>query len=142
VTCFHDGLNYLTEAGDLAGAFACAYKNLAPGGLFIFDLNAVDWIGPSDDAPVVIEEEDLTIIYRTFHDTGASLWTVEITCFVREGGLYRKFSETHRERGYGRTEVEGMLAGAGFIPLAVYGDFSFDPPQPGGRRHFYAARRP
>jgi uncharacterized protein Smg (DUF494 family) len=66
---------------------------------------------------------------------------VELTCFVREGELYRKFSETHRERGYDPEEVNRMLVEAGFSPLAVYHAFSFDPPRRESRRHFYAARR-
>lgn len=66
---------------------------------------------------------------------------MDLTCFVREEDMYRKFSEKHRERGYHREEVLGLLEEAGFIPLAVFDAFSFDPPGQDSRRHFYAARR-
>ncbi|MCL6477809.1 MAG: class I SAM-dependent methyltransferase [Peptococcaceae bacterium] len=140
VTCFHDGLNYITEAGDLARVFKNTARNLVPGGMFIFDMNAVKWIGEGDNRPVVIDEGDMTIIYSTAHDTDASLWTVDLTCFIKEGDLYRKFSERHRERGYEQGAVLRMLESAGFNPMAVYDAFSFNPPHPKSRRHFYVAR--
>lgn len=141
VTCFHDGLNYLLSGDDLRKAFACAAESLAEGGLFIFDLNALKWIGEVDENPAVIEEPDLTIIYETSHDRESSLWTVKLTGFVREGELYRKFAENHRERGYDPAEVKEYLQGAGLEPLAVYDAFTFEPVHPRSRRHFYAARK-
>ncbi|MFZ5647929.1 MAG: class I SAM-dependent DNA methyltransferase [Bacillota bacterium] len=141
-TCFHDGLNYILEPDRLRKVFENTYNNLCPGGMFIFDLNALKWIGEVDRRPEVVDEEEITIIYKTDHDTGGALWTVNITCFIKEGDTYRKFSETHRERGYGTREVEKMLEEAGFMFLAVYDAFTFDPPHKNSRRHFYVARRP
>ncbi|MCL6610078.1 MAG: methyltransferase domain-containing protein [Peptococcaceae bacterium] len=141
VTCFHDGLNYITEPDDLGKVFKNAAGNLTPGGMFIFDLNAVMWIGRTDPQPVVIDEENMTIIYKTRIDTGSALWTVDLTCFLKEGHLYRKFSETHRERGYEPEEVVARLTEAGFKTLAVYDAFTFNPPRRESRRHFYAARK-
>lgn len=141
VTCFHDGLNYIIDSGDMKKVFQNTSLNLSPGGMFIFDLNAVKWIGGVDDRPVVIDVEDMTIIFSTSHDTGTSLWEVSLTCFLREGDLYRKFSETHRERGYEQEEILKMLEDEGFAPIAVYDAFSFNPPHQKSRRHFYVARR-
>jgi len=141
VTCFHDGLNYIIDSGDLEKVFKNTFNNLVEGGMFVFDLNAVKWIGESDGRPVVIDEDERTIIYRTEHDTADSLWTVSITCFTREGDLYRKFSETHRERGYPPEYIERMLERAGFMQLAVFDSFSFNPPHEKSRRHFYVARK-
>lgn len=140
-TCFHDGLNYLLTRSDLGDAFNCVADSLVEGGMFIFDLNAVKWIGEVDDNPVVIEEKDLTIIYRTIHDRENSLWSVNLTGFVREGELYRKFTENHRERGYDPEDVKTPLESAGLILLAVYDAFTFSPVHPGSRRHFYVARK-
>ena len=41
VTCLDDGLNYLTSEAELAAAFAGVARNLADGGLFVFDLNSL-----------------------------------------------------------------------------------------------------
>lgn len=141
VTCFHDGLNYITERDHLKKVFENTAKNLVEGGMFVFDLNAVKWIGTVDDRPVVIDEDNMTIIYESEHHTRDSVWTVKITCFVKEGDLYRKFTETHREKGYEVEEIEKMLVEAGFSPLAVYDAFSFNPPHPKSKRHFYVARK-
>lgn len=142
VTCFHDGLNYIDDPGRLKKVFNNSFKNICSGGMFVFDMNAVIWIGEVDGSAEVIDEDGMTIIYRTAHDTESSLWTVNLTCFVREGEVYRKFTETHQERGYSPHEVESLLEEAGFMPLAVYDAFSFHPPHQGSRRHFYVARRP
>lgn len=141
VTCFHDGLNYMVDTEDLRRVFSNTFRNLAPDGMFIFDLNALRWIGEVDSRPVVIDEGDITIIYSTEHDTGASLWTVSLTCFIKEGDLFRKICERHRERGYRPEEVVSLLEETGFTPLAVYDAFSLQPPHSKSRRHFYAARK-
>ncbi|MFZ5644376.1 MAG: class I SAM-dependent DNA methyltransferase [Bacillota bacterium] len=141
VTCFHDGLNYITDPEDIEKIFINASSYINSDGMLIFDLNAIKWIGSSDKQPVVIDEEDITIIYNTFIDNTETLWSVDVTCFVREGDLYRKFSETHRERGYTEEEIEKALNRAGFNLLSVYDGFTFDPPHPKSRRHFYVARK-
>ena len=142
VTCFHDGLNYIVDPDRLKKVFENSYKNICSGGMFVFDMNAVIRIGVVGGGAEVIDEDGMTIIYRTSHDIDRSLWTVDLTCFLREGEIYHKFTETHRERGYSPHEVEGILKEAGFMPLAVYDAFSFNPPDQGSRRHFYVARRP
>lgn len=141
VTCFHDGLNYLTEPDHLETVFKNSSRNLVEGGMFIFDLNAVGWIGGSDGLPVVIDEKDRTIVYQADFDSAGLIWTVNLICFLRDGQLYRKFSETHREKGYHPEDIEKMLKRAGFLPLAVYDAFTFSPPHYKSKRHFYVARK-
>ena len=41
VTCFDDSLNYLCSPEELEAAFRSARRNLAPGGVFAFDLNTL-----------------------------------------------------------------------------------------------------
>lgn len=141
VTCFHDGLNYIIREEDIAKVFCCVCSCLAPDGLFIFDLNAVSWIGATADGPVVIEEPDLTIIYETVHNREDSLWSVALTGFVREGELFRRFKETHCERGYAPELIKGLLSAAGFETLGVYDAFTFNDVHQRSRRHFYVARK-
>jgi 2-polyprenyl-3-methyl-5-hydroxy-6-metoxy-1,4-benzoquinol methylase len=141
VTCFHDGLNYMLTEEDLFKAFRSVSRCLVEGGMFIFDLNAISWIGADSESPVVIEEPDLTILYETVHDRGKNLWRIALTGFAREGELYRKFVEQHVERGYQPARVEELLKNAGLEPKGVFDAFTFAPVHPGSRRHFYAARK-
>jgi SAM-dependent methyltransferase len=142
VTCFHDGLNYIINEEDVKKVFSCVYGCLAPGGMFIFDLNAVSWIGETAPGPVVIEEPDLTIIYETAHNREDGLWSVVITGFVREGELFRKFTETHCERGYNPKIINELLSATGLETLGLYDAFTFSDIHQGSRRHFYVTRKP
>jgi len=140
VTCFHDGLNYLLEYRDLVQTFQCVKQSLAQGGLFVFDLNAVRWLSGTQSGETVVEEEELTLIYSSAYHDGEDVWEVNLTCLIREGEFYRKFTEVHREKAYRVTEVQAALHEAGLTPLAVYGAFTSDPPSGESRRHFYVAR--
>jgi len=141
VTCFHDGLNYLAEYSDLVKTFQRVEQSLVPGGLFVFDLNAVIWLSGTQSGVTVIEEEDLTLIFNSAYHDDQYAWEVRLTCFAREGAFYRKFTEIHREKAYQAPAVQGALQEAGLIPLAVYDAFSFDPPAGESKRHFYVAAK-
>jgi SAM-dependent methyltransferase len=41
VTCLDDAVNYVLDPGELRQAFACAAKQLAPSGVYVFDLNSL-----------------------------------------------------------------------------------------------------
>lgn len=141
VTCFHDGLNYLVEYSDLVKTFQRVEQSLVPGGLFVFDLNAVKWLSGTQSGVTVIEEEDLTLIFNSAYHDDQDAWEVRLTCFAREGAFYRKFTEIHREKAYQVPAVQGALQEAGLIPLAVYGAFSFDLPVGESKRHFYVTAK-
>lgn len=143
ITCFHDGLNYLTDYGDLLKTFKCVEKNLNSDGLFVFDLNAVLWLSGTSPGTTVVEEDGLTLIWESVYHRSKDIWEVHLTGFARvpEGELYRKFKEVHRERAYRPREVEAALSAAGLKHLASYDAFTFNPAHEGSRRHFYVARK-
>lgn len=143
ITCFHDGLNYLTDHNDLQKTFHCVRENLKPSGLFIFDLNAVRWLSGAKPEVTVVEEEGLTLIWDSSYDRDKDIWEVRLTGFAmeKEGELYRKFKEVHREKAYSPEEVQAALIAAGLEPLAAYDAFTFDPVHDKSRRHFYVARK-
>lgn len=142
ITCFHDGLNYLTEYVDLVKAFKCVRENLVPGGLFVFDLNAVTWLRRTGPEVSVLEEEDLTLIWESQYQDG-DIWEVRLTAFIREGktGLHRKFKEVHREKAYRPEEVAAALAAAGLDLKQSFDAFTLEPIHEKSRRHFYAAAK-
>ncbi len=139
VTCFHDGLNYMMSSEDLKDVFVKTSINLVENGLFIFDLNTVKWVGQTCDKPIIIEDEKATIIYNTLYAEEASVWTIDLTCFIKKGNNYVKFKEHHQERGYEPHLVFNLLQEVGFIPLAVFDAFTFDKPDEASKRHFYVA---
>ncbi|MHB1042871.1 MAG: class I SAM-dependent DNA methyltransferase [Eubacteriales bacterium] len=142
VICFHDGLNYLVEYADLVRTFKHVNENLVPGGVFVFDLNAVIWLSGTDAGTTVLEEEDFTIIWDSAYLDGDGVWEVRLTCFAREGELYRKFYEFHREKAYPPEVVSSALQEAGLTKLGCYNAFTFEPPSAKSLRHFFVAKKP
>lgn len=141
VTCFHDGLNYLLDIGDLELCFRRVHDNLRDGGVFIFDLNRVVWLSGAEGGTTVVSEEDMTLIWDTGYDPGRDIWSITLTAFFREGEVFRKFTETHCEKGYRPEEVTPCLTDAGFTLLGAFNAFSFTPSDNRSVRHFYVAQK-
>jgi SAM-dependent methyltransferase len=55
VTCLDDAINYLTDVEDLAAAFASVRRVLAPGGVYVFDVNTLYAYAESFDRDFVVE---------------------------------------------------------------------------------------
>ncbi|HAA89898.1 MAG TPA: class I SAM-dependent methyltransferase [Peptococcaceae bacterium] len=141
--CFQDGFNYLLEAAELQQAFRAVFSNLKSGGLFVFDLNFPNRINPEDEEVSFVDEDFLTLIWRTKFSREQKLWEIEVTGFIKkEGGVYEKFRERHREKIYEIHEVWPMLANAGFTVLNTFRSFSFDPPSEQARRVVCVAEKP
>lgn len=138
---FQDGLNYLPEKEDLVQAFCRVAAALRPGGFFIFDINGVEKLPRGNGEPAVVETPEFVLVYRSSF-VREDTWEINVTGFVPAGGgLWRRFSETHRERVIGDTEVKEALRQAGFGLLGVYGAFTLEEPGMDTRRVFYVAKK-
>jgi len=142
ITCYHDGLNYIVNPDDLGEVFRRVYESLRPGGLFIFDLNAVDKLSDAGGDTTFVDDKDMSLVWQTSYDLATDVWEIKLTGFIRRGDLYEKFVEVHQEKAYKESEVLTFLEDSGFEALAVYHGFSFEPPKPSSRRLFYVARKP
>ena len=124
---FYDSLNYLLSAKDLQTAFTQIGRHIKPGGWFIFDMNTPQglktvwgnnvWGGALDD---------LAWIFRHSYDNANILATVRLTFFERRGRNWRRFDETHTERGYTLPHLRKMLKSSGFSVKAIYRCYTFD----------------
>lgn len=141
VTCFHDGLNYILEYAGLVQVFRSVSDNLTPGGMFVFDLNALTWLAAVSPETGEWQEEKLGLAWKSRYDPDGPFREICLRGWFEDEGGRRDFTEIHRERGYSPVEVECALTLAGLELLAAYDAFSFEPVHPGSRRHFYAARR-
>lgn len=142
ITCYHDGLNYIIDQHDLCRVFQKVHNSLRPGGLFIFDLNAVEKLSAAGGDTTFVDEQDLSLIWETGYDMEHDVWEIKLTGFMRTGELYEKFVETHQERAYRQEDALAFLSQTGFEVLGIFHGFSFDPPKPNSRRLFYVARKP
>ena len=150
--CLYDSLNYLLVEDDLRRTFQRVAASLNSGGLFLFDMNtisglAVRW-GTSQG--IQADADDVFVAYKTEFDHETDVATMTITGFVREGELYRRFSEVHRERGYPLAAIESGLRTAGMEVLEVHGlaapapgaSLQLEPPHRDTGRVLFLARRP
>ena len=127
---FQDGLNYLLTEAELAAALGRVYDLLTPGGTFIFDLTRPSLRGGEEKSSVSwADDVDFTLIWESFYKHKEAIWEVALTGFYREkeGVLYRKFQERHREKDFEPERVRSLLEEAGFTVLGLYPSFSLEP---------------
>lgn len=103
-----DSLNYILEEDELLSVFSLVNNYLYPGGIFIFDFNtAYKYREVIGDATIAENREDCSFIWENFYDPEEEINEYDLTIFVREEGEhFRKFTETHFQRGY---TVEQMV---------------------------------
>lgn len=114
ITCLYDSLNYLTVQKDLAIVFRKVKKQLAPGGVFVFDINTREGLERNWNRAWTIRDRRALIVMEGSFDAKTSIGKTVITGFIPDGNLYRKFEEVHIQQGYRAPEIEELLAKAGF----------------------------
>lgn len=110
-----DSLNYLLEEEELLQTFKQVDNYLYPGGIFVFDFNTVyKYAQVIGDATIAENREDCSFIWENFYHSGEEINEYDLTLFVQEEeGLYRKFTETHYQRGYTLEQMQRIAAQAG-----------------------------
>jgi SAM-dependent methyltransferase len=116
-----DSLNYLLAEEELKDTFGLVHNYLYPGGLFLFDVNTVykyrDVIG---DTTIAENREDCSFIWENFYDGEEGINEYDVTIYVQEeSGLYRRFEETHFQRGYDEATIRRLLEETGFELLKM-----------------------
>ncbi|MHB1315592.1 MAG: class I SAM-dependent DNA methyltransferase [Christensenellales bacterium] len=142
VVCSLDGLNYLTGEGDADSFFSAARSQLKTGGFFIFDINTQYKLMNSINGNQFYDDrEDLCCLWSGRYNDTIPAVTMELTLFVKEGGLFRRFDEEHTERIYTAEELVDKLKNAGFEVVALFDELSFNPPSETSMRvHFIAQK--
>lgn len=109
-----DSLNYLLEEDDIIETFRLVNNYLDPKGVFIFDFNTVhkyrDVIG---DTTIAENRDDCSFIWENYYNEEERINEYDVTFFVKEGELFRRFEETHYQRGYLPEEMQIYLEKAG-----------------------------
>ena len=143
VTCFYDSLNYLLSETDLAACFAQVALTLAPGGLFVFDLNTDYFLEHDWEPAIVLENPGFVQVQQSVFDPHTRSSTMVVTGFVGDDERgYQRFDEVHTERAYPPATISRLLAEAGLIVEAMYDCFTRQPPYPHSQRIAWLARTP
>lgn len=113
-----DSLNYILEDDDMVKVFSLVNNYLYPGGIFVFDFNTVyKYEYVIGDATIAENREDCSFIWENFYDEESRVNEYDLTIFVKEGmkDLYRRFTETHYQRGYTLEQMKGFLEAGGLL---------------------------
>lgn len=144
VVCVCDSLNYILEEEDLLAVFSLVNNYLDPGGVFIFDMNTLykyrEILGEST---ICENREEGSFIWENFYDDKEQVNQYDLTLFIREQDaqdLYRKYEETHFQRGYELQKVRRLLEQSGMEFVAMYDAFTREPVKAQSERVYVIAR--
>jgi SAM-dependent methyltransferase len=127
VCCLDDAVNYLLTPAELTAALSGMRRNLAPGGVLVFDVNTLASYRSFFASLVVLPREDQVLVWtgRTAGDLGPGGPAEAILeAFVRDGeGTWSRTLSHHRQRHHPQAVMRAALADAGLHCAAVRGMF-------------------
>ena len=136
-----DSMNYILEPEELVQVFRLVNNYLDPGGIFIFDLNTEykykELMGENTFAE---DRTESSFIWQNYYDEKKQVNEYDLTLFIREGELYRKFEETHFQRCYSLDEVKAAAETAGMEFVTAYDAFTKDPVKEDSERIYVILR--
>jgi len=137
-----DSMNYIIEEEELSEVFKCVKEALDENGVFIFDMKTQhfyrDILGESTIAE---NRENAAFIWENYYYEEESINEYEMTIFIEEEkGLFRKYEETHIQRGYTIEEVKVSLAVSGLEIVNIYDAFTQNPPTKNSERIYFVVK--
>lgn len=137
-----DCMNYIADAAELRTVFELVNNYLDPGGVFIFDMNtAYKYREILGETTIGENREEGSFIWDNYFDEESGINEYDLTLFIREeGGLYRKYEETHYQRAYEPDEIRRLLLEAGLEFVAAYDAFTREPVREDSERMYVIAR--
>lgn len=139
VTAINDLVNYLSPSGVLK-FFKCAKKALNDGGYLIFDISTPHKLNGILGDNVFAEDTD-NFSYIWFNQNRGGYVIMDLTIFIREGNLFRKYDERHIQWAHTQEFIDECLLTAGFKTEHLEDFDSGLSPSGKTQRIFYAARK-
>ncbi|RRR72904.1 MAG: class I SAM-dependent methyltransferase [Candidatus Viridilinea halotolerans] len=141
-TCTYDSLNYMATADDLAACFRTVAAALAPGGLYIADMNTRYFLEYDWGECAVREQDGYVQLERSQFRPATASNLLHLTGFVGDDKHgYTRFDEYHVEWAYPPEVVTALLNQVGLHVEATYDGFTLDSPAPRTQRIFWVARK-
>jgi len=142
IVCLLDSFNYLTRSVQVQRMLKLVHNYLNPNGLFIFDINTkYKFENILSDNFFYEIGEDITYIWENEYNPKSGKARFDLTFFVREGQLFRRFEETHFERAYTHEELLGYIGESGLELVSVYEGLTFKKPHDESPRNFYICKK-
>lgn len=142
ILCLCDGVNYILDTEGLLGAFQSIYRHLSPGGVFLFDISSSYKLREILGNHTFGENQgDLCYLWENYFDESQRVIDMNLTFFIQENKLFRKFEELHRQRAYEIQELESLLRISGFEKIQYYDGFSWNRPREDSQRILFICQR-
>lgn len=139
--CCLDSINYLTDARALKRALQRLHLFVAPGGVFLFDVNTPCKLRSLDGQVFLDEREDLYCVWRAEFDRRSRICTYGMDIFERQGALWRRSLEEHYEKAWEVEELKHFLTEAGFGWIRTWGDCRLRAPRQDEQRIYFSCIR-
>jgi SAM-dependent methyltransferase len=138
-----DVLNYFTTEADLRRALKGGAELVAPGGIWLFDLNT-PWklqeiYGEQSYADL---RDDFAFFWDNRYDPQTAVCTMDLTFFVElNDGRYKRIRERHQQKAWLPEQIEQFCGECGLELLGCYDFLTQDPPGPEAERWQFVVKR-
>ena len=137
-----DSVNYILEEDELLEVFSLVNNYLYPGGIFIFDFNTdYKYREVIGDTTIAENREDCSFIWENYYDEDEAINQYDLTIFVQEEeDVFRRFTETHFQRGYTVEQMTMLVEQAGMTIVEIMDADTHEPVTPESERVYIVAR--
>lgn len=137
-----DSVNYITEEDELMEVFRLVNNYLDPKGVFIFDFNTTyKYSQVIGDQTIAEDREDCSFIWENTYYEEEAINEYQLNLFIKEdSGLYRKYQETHFQRGYDLEQIRELIEASGMEFVTAYDAFTRENPCETSERIYVIAR--
>jgi SAM-dependent methyltransferase len=139
-----DSVNYVLEDDEIIETFRLVNNFLYPKGVFIFDFNTLhkyrDVIG---DTTIAENREDCSFIWENYFHEDEHVNEYDLTIFVKTSEkeeIFKRFNETHYQRGYTLEEMRGFIEAAGLEFITAIDADTHEEPTDDSERIYIVAR--
>lgn len=139
-----DSINYVLTDEEIRQTFRLVNNYLYPGGLFIFDFNTLyKYETIIGDTTIAENREECSFIWENYFHEEEQVNEYDLTVFVRQSEqtqLFRRFTETHFQRGFTLEQMERFVTEAGLLPVVILDADTHEAPTKTSERIYVVAR--
>lgn len=122
ITCGLDSINYIINEIELKSLFLKVKAHLEQEGLFIFDINShfklKEIIGNNLFS---FDNEDVFYVWENYFED--DLVDMYLTFFIKQGDVYHRVDEEHRERAYKTDYIMNLLKECGMECVETFDNY-------------------
>jgi SAM-dependent methyltransferase len=137
--CTMDSINFILRTEQLRNTFERARTFLNPGGVLVFDVRTPYHFEKTDGRAQIAETTSCFCAWTPRYNARTGICAMELDLFERDGRVWRRYAEVHRQRCYTMDRLTRCLLDAGFADVEQFHPFERTPPKPAADRVFFRA---